>query len=434
MQVFNANTFTRNDLIGQYSFALSRVHRTRRDVFDESLFNHQVYRNGRLTHPKKPQVAEGLHRTVLRPGDRPPSHNVDAVDAYAKPNAKGFRPLKARTMRRGYTLEIKVYRGEHVPIMDYVAESSDPFLVKFNGVTVRTRTAKNTCSSRNGDPPAGVPPCMSENIDVQLWDWSRANPDELIATTQIRFSNLLTDHFGPMWVNFYGAPVDQSGFFGWLGDVTPHALGNAEREDTAYLGRVLLAMRAELDPAPAERVYKTPAIALKQQDFFHLRVDVYRASDVPVAWGQEIMCELSFGAQRNARQSDWCDVRRIGSGPDDDARDPERDAVRRNRVLFTVGRDEGTAKSAVRANLRPSSAWLPVWRGADPDAPRRPALLQAGAGAVPARHPEPLRARPSGRHRARRVPAVQRLRRVDGGLEGAVRVAPSASPTTRATW
>ena len=73
IQVFNANTFTRNDLIGQYSFALSRVHRTRRDVFDESLFNHQVYRKWVvLTHPKKPQIAEGLVMlsvTVLKPGE-----------------------------------------------------------------------------------------------------------------------------------------------------------------------------------------------------------------------------------------------------------------------------------------------------------------------------------------------------------------------------
>lgn len=61
IQVYNANTFERNDLIGQYTFSVSRVHRTKQDAFDESLFPHQVYQKWVvLTNPADPQTAEGL--------------------------------------------------------------------------------------------------------------------------------------------------------------------------------------------------------------------------------------------------------------------------------------------------------------------------------------------------------------------------------------
>ena len=87
-------------------------------------------------------------------------------------------------------------------------------------------------------------PCMANNVEVQIWDWSRLNPDELIASMQVEFSKLLTEPLGPIWVNFYGAPVnDSNGFWGWLGEVTPNLFGDVERDDTAYLGRVLLSLK-----------------------------------------------------------------------------------------------------------------------------------------------------------------------------------------------
>ena len=74
--------------------------------------------------------------------------------------------------------------------MDFIAESSDPFVVvKFNGVTVASKVAKDT-TNPTWNQAISIPvylPCMSENIDIQLWDWSRANPDELVASVRLKF-------------------------------------------------------------------------------------------------------------------------------------------------------------------------------------------------------------------------------------------------------
>jgi hypothetical protein len=203
--------------------------------------------------------------------------------------------------------------------MDYFAKSSDPFVViKFNGIIVRTKTAKDTTDPiwNQGITIPVHTPCLSENIDVQLWDWSRFNPDELIATTRIKFSQLLTDPFGPMWVNFYGAPVAaaETGFWGWLGEVTPHLIGDAERDDTAFLGRVLMSMRCEPDEYPEQKNVPIPAINEPMTQHYHLRMDLYEGSEIPVGWNGEVMVELCFGPEQNTRQSDWCKPVRSPSG------------------------------------------------------------------------------------------------------------------------
>lgn len=144
--------------------------------------------------------------TVLGPGDKPPSHESTQVQ---RDDEGGDLILRPPTVsRRGYNLNIKIYRAEDLPEMDPVSGSCDPFVsVKFNGNVQRTNIV------RRDTKPVWLQhiwlpvytPCMSDNIDIQLWDWNRANPDELIATHRVTFSSLLSSSFGPAWVNLYGA-------------------------------------------------------------------------------------------------------------------------------------------------------------------------------------------------------------------------------------
>jgi len=324
VQIFNANTFSRNDLVGQYAFQLSRIHQMKRDHFDSSLFNHELYRKWVvISNPAKPQLQQGfvmLSVRVLKSGDSPPTHSADYGQLYAAENAKGFNPLVPPSIKRtSYNLTVRLYRGQDVPIMDFFAKSSDPFIViKFNGIVVRTKTARDTTDPiwNQGITIPVYTPCLSENIDIQLWDWSRWNPDELIATTRVKFSQLLTDPFGPMWVNFYGSPVASAdtGFWGWLGEVTPHLVGDAERDDTAYLGRVLMSMRCEPDEYPEQRDVLIPAINEPTTMDYHLRMDLYEGSEIPCGWNGSVMVEVCFGPAKNTRQSDWCKPVRSGPG------------------------------------------------------------------------------------------------------------------------
>lgn len=131
IQVYNANTFTRNHLIGQYTFSLARIHSAKRDVFDQSLHDHQLYRKWVvLTNPKKPQLEQGflmMSCTVLKPGDVPPTHLSDYGHLYSKEGSKGFSPLSAPKVKRtSYNLKLKVYRGQHIPIMDFFRQQFGP--------------------------------------------------------------------------------------------------------------------------------------------------------------------------------------------------------------------------------------------------------------------------------------------------------------------
>jgi len=135
VQIFNANTFSRNELIGQYAFQLSRIHEMKRDHFDPSLFNHELYRKWVvLSNPAKPQLQQGflmLSVRVLKPGDSPPTHSTDYGQLYAPENSKGFKPLVPPTIKRtSYSLNIRLYRGQNVRISIIYLSLSHPLTTK----------------------------------------------------------------------------------------------------------------------------------------------------------------------------------------------------------------------------------------------------------------------------------------------------------------
>ena len=49
-------------------------------------------------------------------------------------------------------------------------------------------------------------PCLTDNIDVQLWDYQGTGPDQLLATLTLRFSDILSDQIYPTWFNLYKVP------------------------------------------------------------------------------------------------------------------------------------------------------------------------------------------------------------------------------------
>lgn len=223
---------------------------------------------------RRPQGYVKATVTVLGPGDKPPSHESTQVQRDDEAGDVILRP--PTVARRGYNLNIKIYRAEDLPEMDPVSGSCDPFVsVKFNGNVQRTNIV------RRDTKPVWLQhiwlpvytPCMSDNIDIQLWDWNRANPDELIATHRVTFSSLLSSSFGPAWVNLYGerhthtsthpspprrlcltprctgSPVDEGGIFGWLAELVQ----SGDVEQTAYLGKLLIAMNASMTDTPSVR-------------------------------------------------------------------------------------------------------------------------------------------------------------------------------------
>ncbi len=132
MQVFNANTLWRNELIGQSAFSVSRIHKSLTPV--HQMYNEWVV----ITRPEYPNICSGfllLSITVLGPGDSPPVHRLE--DSYLN-NHEFDESLiigLPTIERRPYQMHVKIFRAEHLPKMDFATGSSDPFfVVKFNGM------------------------------------------------------------------------------------------------------------------------------------------------------------------------------------------------------------------------------------------------------------------------------------------------------------
>ena len=98
----------------------------------------------------------------------------------------------------------------------------DPFLsVKFNGIVMRTQPEYAT-TQPEWNTLLVFPvftPCLTDNIDLQLWAYKARNPDVLIATHRIKFSDLLSNQMYPTWINLYRLPYEErSGMFSTGGE------------------------------------------------------------------------------------------------------------------------------------------------------------------------------------------------------------------------
>ena len=163
---------------------------------------------------------------------------------------------------------LRVHTGEHIPRMDFSSNSSDPFVVvKFNGDILRTGHVKRDINPTWNEKilmPVFTP-CMTDSIDISLWDHCRLNPDEYIGGFKLKFSDLISEALPPVWVNIYGVPVDEDGFWGWMGDVFRPIIATGEFEPTAYLGRIL--MSAKVETAFALQRETTNAATVPEPDF-----------------------------------------------------------------------------------------------------------------------------------------------------------------------
>ena len=293
VQVFDANVIMRNELIGQFSFGFQKVWSQPKPT------EHQYYRKWViLTDPEDAFEQMGYllcSVTVLGPGDKPPTHIEGEL-----PEAEVLRPPPGiGTHRRGYNMMVKIYRGEEVPAVDGGAGTSDPFVsFKFNGIVMRTQPEAAT-NAPEWNTLLMFPvftPCLSDNIDMQLWAYMPRSPDVLMATHRIKFSDLLANQMYPTWVNMYRLPyAERSGY------ITTGGEGNLD-EYSSYCGRVQVAISTNItdDPIMEERACRPVPVPATAQ--YELHCDVFEASGLSKfvsGWGSsELFIEVVWGNQR----------------------------------------------------------------------------------------------------------------------------------------
>jgi Ca2+-dependent lipid-binding protein len=202
IQVFNANVIFRNELIGQYSYGFKKVW----SQPDPS--QHQICRRWVvLINPDDPDTEQGYMLatvTVLGPGDTPPRPKDIEEETAEVIRA----PTQIGKQRRGYNILFRIFRGEHMLKTNFRGGCDGFISVKFNGISMKTSPDYST-SSPEWNTLLTFPvytPCLTDNIDVQLWDYQGTGPDQLLATLTLRFSDVLSDQIYPTWFNLYKVP------------------------------------------------------------------------------------------------------------------------------------------------------------------------------------------------------------------------------------
>ena len=276
IQIFDANVFVRNKLIGQYSFGVEKT-------WSQPIPIHQFYKKWVLiADPSEPEKIQGYLKcsvTVLGPGDRAPSHALE--DEAEKSSSDWLLKSPPIGKRMGYHLDVRVFRGEGL-----VPVGGDTFSgfvsIKFNSTVMRTGVASET-SSPVWDTLLRLPvfiPILTDNIDMQIWDFKKGAPDELLSTVRWSFTDILSDSVPPTWVNVYSVPEDEVGRAGG-GDFT------------LYMGRILVGLSASSSEMPVMVEKGTPGAPVPMTQPYALHFDLYRGSEIPCSGS--VVVEVSFG-------------------------------------------------------------------------------------------------------------------------------------------
>eukprot|EP00004_Rigifila_ramosa_P005707 TRINITY_DN16378_c0_g1_i1.p1 TRINITY_DN16378_c0_g1~~TRINITY_DN16378_c0_g1_i1.p1 ORF type:complete len:1467 (-),score=375.36 TRINITY_DN16378_c0_g1_i1:84-3968(-) len=291
VNVYDANTLGRNELIGNYEFGLGYIYR---------LKNHELFRQWiALTDTTdKHEGCQGflkLSISVMGPGDEQVIHSEDDVRA-----ADGSEVilLPPKVQQEGHLLMVECHSAEGLPKVDTTG-SVDPFIrISYAGnPPVCTSVKKDTTNPVWGEE-LSVPvmlPVMSDMIEIQLYDHEKVGKNRPLATTFFKYSSLPKGG-GPAsaitrWFDFYGPE-----------DITKrseigHKMVRGRAEGSTWIGRALLTLYDIKHDEPAMGMKRLATV--KPPTFIPLkpwllRCDVFEATEVPVD-GSAIKIRIVWG-------------------------------------------------------------------------------------------------------------------------------------------
>ncbi|KAJ8599899.1 hypothetical protein CTAYLR_002819 [Chrysophaeum taylorii] len=268
VSVMDADTVTRNDLIGSYVVDASYVY------FQK---NHEIYRTWvALINDQDPesQQIQGflkLSIQVIGPGDKVYIHDEaedrereKQEDMRADGGISGMVVMPPALRREVKWLVTTVWRAEYLPIMDVgirgISDNKiDAFVqVDFGDIKPLRTKAKTMKGDRSKLAPEWrtelwVPvtvPTGTQTIKYTVWDYEITQPNELVATWYERFGvvdSLSGKKRAPYWTNLYGAAVETSLVSGdalkFRGKDWNKFYNTYPLHASTYRGRVLMSQR-----------------------------------------------------------------------------------------------------------------------------------------------------------------------------------------------
>ena len=220
IQVFDADLFTRNDMIGSYLFDAL-------DVYFQPNHKYNSQWVGLLDQNSKGDFGvQGYLRvsvTLLGPGD------VDVIETGSEENGEVdemtvLMPPSIKMDLRFF--RIRFYNAENLPNLDpnFLTRGGgiDPyFRVNFNALNAKTRRKKirGKVKSRGFgtvfNEEIWLPiylqgsSCLTKYATIALWDHDFPGLDDLVGRVKVNYADILKMPRGrlpPRWYNFYGPP------------------------------------------------------------------------------------------------------------------------------------------------------------------------------------------------------------------------------------
>ncbi|XP_031752043.1 myoferlin [Xenopus tropicalis] len=186
---------------------------------------------------------------ILGKGDQQP---IETPGQHEDEDIEKNLLLTSGVARQTISSVIKIYRANDIPQMD------DTFFRSVKGLFRSNVDKKNLADPFTEVAFAGDKiPSMCDNVRLRVYDWDRANRNDLVATANLALSNIslpvtglegtgLKDGFlptfGPCFINLYGSPREFSRYPDHYDELN-RGLG----EGIAYRGRILVELTSTLD-------------------------------------------------------------------------------------------------------------------------------------------------------------------------------------------
>jgi C2 domain len=278
VSVMDANTFTRNALIGAYFFDMGGVYYNQ---------HHEIFRQW-VALTDVTDEREGIQGylklsiVVLGPDDEQHTHSAEEEDDEGGDGMLSVL-MPPSIEQKGMILKCKVFEVDGLPKMDegfFGGAACDPFArIDFAGVKVKSSHKKGQDDIQMLEE-LQVPvmePIMGSRIMFSMYDWDAAGSNDRICSTYIDYNEVKRNGYPPRWINFYGAPEGkQRGL--------ASKMNRGYIEGSFFRGRALISMEVEECPEPQLEVAACNGLLEHEkvpERQYSIQVDLYEGSEIP---------------------------------------------------------------------------------------------------------------------------------------------------------
>ncbi|XP_041427025.1 myoferlin-like [Xenopus laevis] len=290
IQALRSRAFRADSLIGEFMIDAGFI-------YDEP--GHAVIRKWvALSIPKDTALSTRgylkLSIFILGRGDQAPT---ETAGHHEDDDVENNLLLTSGVVRQTVTSVVKIYRANDIPQMDDTFMRSikglfrstvdkknlaDPFIeAAFAGEKVQTKIIKESCCpiwNQAITLPMKIP-SMCDNVRLRVYDWDRANKNDIVGTANLALSKIFSPAtgfegtglnkgflptFGPSYINLYGSPREFKRYPDHYDE-----LNYGKGEGIAYRGRILVEITSSLDESTKgiEDISKQDVLAVEKYQF-----------------------------------------------------------------------------------------------------------------------------------------------------------------------